>query len=305
MDVDASESDLPVMRLLRLPLLLTILLFAVLLAGRGLGTVLPAPDVLSYSFYTRADQSRVYWMEARRGIVHRWRDDVLHGVSGAEWTRGGTRVAYMRQATGARVDLEVYDLNTGEDFIVTNFINRPDQYAWSPDGECLLFISFAVIRERCMRDDDSQLVWADSFGGNIRALDWSPDGTRVAYTYENDDGYHLALLDRETQQAQRLTDEYFYKSTLSFSANGENVTYLQTREGITRLLVADVEGTGVSVLPLDDNIYSTSISPYTDQLAYMRYDNGKWRLYLFDVAQNRHMARAGFPRVGRTPSWVR
>ena len=288
----------------RLPVLLSLTLFALLLAVRGLASALPPPDILSYEQYTRTDQSRVYWLDADRGLTYRWRDNVLHGVGGAEWARGGRHVAYMRPMTSARNDLEIYNRRTGDTITVTNFINRNDQYAWLPNGNCILFISFAAIRERCTDIEDSRLVWEDETG-NIRALDITPNGQYVAYTTEDENDYRLWLLDRETESVRQLSTETFYKAALSFSADGQTLTYLQTREGVTRLLQVDLATDNTSVLPLADNVYSTALSPRSNRLAYMRYDRGNWRLHLYDMADRHAITRYEFPRVGRLPSWVR
>jgi WD40 repeat protein len=140
--------------------------------------------------------------------------------------------------------------------------------AWTPDGSRMAYIRQCAgagascgdpthgIRVLDLRTGTDEVVLA---GDNFIALDWSPDGTRIAYT----DGGPLHIIELDGSEVGTVP-EISGADSLSWSAGGSLIAYsVPTIDGFR---IARVDGSNELSLPRGD---SPEFSPDGSRIAFM------------------------------------
>ena len=184
----------------------------------------------------------------------------LKFVTGAQLSPDGERVAYTVTHVDAEKDKEfsaiwLMTLATGETRQFTSGTARDASPKWSPDGKQIAFIS--------TRGEKPQIYVIPVDGGEARAvtslkqgaggaLDWSPDGKQIAFTtvpkeeprdpakpyrvtrhvyrfdsmeYLDDSVQALYVVNVESGEARKLTDDKFLSGNPQWSPDGKSVLY--------------------------------------------------------------------------------
>lgn len=185
-------------------------------------------------------------------------------------------------------DIYLADLHRG---LIRN-LTASDSYdagmAWSPDGERLAFLS--------NRDRGMRVYIMHGIGGRVQqitptagiytSLRWSEDGTRLAF-------YRQPTSANANAQALGL----FTPTLFTVNADGTELREL----GSDALTV----GTMLIEMGIDDSpVVGPSLSPDQSEMAFMRFENRQWGIYLSEP--NRRNPRF-LINVGRAaaefPSW--
>ncbi len=163
-----------------------------------------------------------------------------------EWAPDGLRLGYLVGDANAR-RIGIYDLRSGQEYLLPSEVAAGvEHFAWSPDGQSLLFDLWEGAEQRVYRmgvhgNDLRQLTHFDSWAGA-----WSADGTKILVGAQ--DG--LYMLSSRGQQLQQLTNV----PTRSFrwSADGEWITYTtaaaSTAATVDRSTVSTADSAGEETL---------------------------------------------------------
>lgn len=140
------------------------------------------------------------------------------------WSADGLRIAYL--AGGAEEQLiGVYDIRSGQEQLLPSAsVAGVENFAWSPDGQSLLFD---------LRQGDEQRVYRMGARGenlvqltdfNSWAGAWSADGTQILVGTDNG----IYLLDSEGRRLQQISN--VPAASFHPSADGEWLVYTTTRD---------------------------------------------------------------------------
>lgn len=163
--------------------------------------------------------------------------------------------------------------------------------SWSPDGARLAYVSFegrnpAIYVQTLTSGARERLSGRAGING---APAWSPDGRRLALTLSQPDGnLDVFLMDLESRQITRITDDPAIDTEPCFAADGQSLYFTSDRAGrpqIYRIALTGGKPTRVTF----EGAYNARarIAPDGKSLAVVTQDQGAYRIALVDVESGR------------------
>jgi len=104
----------------------------------------------------------------------------------------------------------------------------PGSLAWSPDGQSLVYSMQGSLWVQALGSDTAMQLTAGP--GYDYQPDWSPDGSQVVFTRYADDALELYLVDMETRDVTRLTDDGAVNVEPRWSPDGTRLAFVSTRD---------------------------------------------------------------------------
>lgn len=188
----------------------------------------------------------------------------------------GERFAFLSTLNLFSIDLFVADARSGEverrlvsaetdpHFDALRFLDSAG--SWSPDGDRFAFVVFAqgdnqvAIADAARRRIDQRLEIAGADA--VLNVSWSPDGRSLALSGARAGVSDLYLVDVDTGQVRRLTDDLYMDIQPSWSPDGRTLAFVSDRGqetdfdqldyGKSEICLLDLETGRVEVLPLFD-----------------------------------------------------
>ncbi len=205
------------------------------------------------------------------------------------WSRDGSRLTV---AMDADPDMQVFLLDpvSREPFQVTNEPLYCIHPAFSPGGTRLVYRTgtgspggndIVIIGT----DGTGRMALIEDADPNNYAPDWSPDGTKIAFTGDlfeprtSSDIYTITLLG---QVVARLTTEG--GSNPAWSADGTRIAFVSYRSGATDVFVMNADGsnqvsitTGTDIAPSDPRW-----SPDGTRIVFFAHDGNDYEIWMMD-----------------------
>jgi TolB protein len=226
-----------------------------------------------------------------RNAAHQTSDFIYEKILGV---RGAfaTRIAYISvqgQAPAQRYQLIVADADGENPKVILESAQPIMSPAWSPDGQWLAYVSFeskvSGVYVQTVRTGERRLVSA-RIGVN-GAPAFSPDGQRLALTLSGSGGnLDIWVLDLNTQQLTRLTEDPSVDTEAAWSPDGKSVYFTSDRAGgpqIYRLDVAQHQrvervtfGSSYNARP--------RLSPDGKKIAFVTREGSAYRIGVQDLA---------------------
>jgi Tol biopolymer transport system component len=110
----------------------------------------------------------------------------VRNAAAPAWSPDGTRIAFQRLGPDGFWHIWVKDMATGTRSQVTSNQRNDEGPAWSPDGTKIAFLSGGIYTIGSTRPFGRRhlvLALPSIWGSSFSDLDWSPNGTRLAFTY--------------------------------------------------------------------------------------------------------------------------
>ena len=158
----------------------------------------------------------------------------LEGDSEPAWSPDGTRIAFTR--TG---EIYVMSANGSNQTNLTNNPAGDTQATWSPDSQRIAFA----------RDGDIYVMNSD--GSNQSSLtngqggyypDWSPDGTKIAFTTSRDGNAEIYAMNADGSNQTRLTNDAGNDYHPSWSPDSARIAFTSNRNGNLDIYVMNADG---------------------------------------------------------------
>lgn len=137
---------------------------------------------------------------------------------------------------------------------LTNDLNGACNFAWSPDGKRLVYVS--PCKEKSSQYPQSALYLFDlekkqatwlpaSVTGDFEPA-WSPDGTRIAFTSLRDGSPQVYVLSLSDSSVSRLTvpGNNIQSRSAAWSPDGSKIVYTVHRSGLLQIWMMSADGSG-------------------------------------------------------------
>ncbi len=147
------------------------------------------------------------------------------------WSPDGTQIAFRTTRYG-NDEIYVMDADGSNQRNLTNDPSGDWSPAWSPDGRTIAYATFAFggafgggpYTDIAVIDVDGtgRTRLTDAHG---EYPDWSPDGTRIAFTSGRDGSYDIWVMDADGGNQVNLTGNPAYESSAAWSPDGTNIVF--------------------------------------------------------------------------------
>jgi len=147
---------------------------------------------------------------------------------------------------------------------------------WSPDGRQLLLGNNSSGRFDiyALNLDGSGVTQLTVNAGNNGSANWSPDGTRIAFSSDRDGGHlHVFVMNADGTGVTQLTAGNFNDDIPGWSPDGTQLVFSSDRDGDDDIFVMNADGNGVTQLTFSAGIvnrgptWSRQVSPANDDFA--------------------------------------
>ena len=233
------------------------------------------------------------------------------------WSPDGTRIAYAGQRADGSRQLFIYWVQSGATAPITNLVEEPEDFAWSPDGRQIAF-SMPVPATRKPLDVDlpkppKDAKWAEP-PKYIDRVVFRADGGG----YLPDAFSQVFLVDAGGGAARQLTSgDFDHEGNLSFTPDGRRLLLTANRRADAEYEPLDSEiyaidvrdGTLQALTDRRGPDHSASVSPDGKHVAYLGFDDRRrgyqvTQLYLMDIdGRQVRSLTAGLDRDVMLPQW--
>lgn len=223
---------------------------ATTLAGGGRCEMLPepSPDGRSIAFTRTGDGGSEAWVMNADGSGARKVTDIAGGR--VTWSPDGTRLAYMGRDGGARQIFTVGLDGHGAERL-TDDDSAKDDPMWSSTGKIVFWSE---------RDGDPQIytldpdrpgsAWTRLTGDGVRSVDpeWSPDGSKIAFTRGPADASSIWVMNADGSGARAVTTGGRDDMDPAWSRDGRWICYVRGALSEPVIHAVRADGTGDRVL---------------------------------------------------------
>ncbi len=241
-----------------------------------------------------------------RRMAHRFADEIMQQFTGE---RGpfDSKIAFISNREGRFKELYTMSLDGGDLQQLTRSQTITVSPAWGAQARSLLFTSYKRGNPNLFGLDlgtGREMILSDRPGLNLGGK-WSPDGSKIAVSVEDNGNAEIVILDGNGKLLRRLTDSFAIDVSPSWSADGQRIAFCSNRAGGPQIYVVDVGGGEPRRLTTSGS-YNTSPawSPKGDKIAYVSRMDGGFNVFVVgaDGGEARQLTQAA--GNNEDPSWA-
>jgi TolB protein len=221
----------------------------------------------------------------QRATAHKIADIIYEKLTGEPGVFS-TRIAYITKTSG-RYALQVADADGFNPQTVMSSNEPVISPRWSPDGTKLAYVSYEkkkpIVFVQSLVTGQRNVV--ANFKGNNSAPAWSPDGNRLAIVLTHSANSQVYVINADGTGLKQLTFTTSIDTEPVWTPDGSAIYFTSNRGGGPQIYRMASTGGDAKRVTFDGNYnVSPRISPDGKTLAYIKQDNGKFRVAVQDVA---------------------
>jgi dipeptidyl aminopeptidase/acylaminoacyl peptidase len=238
------------------------------------------------------EQNNLFYLDRESGQVRQLNDDPKTQEYAGQVHPDNTRMAVMSNRAG-QMNIFTLDLETREWRQLTSYRAPAFAGKWDQEGRWLVF---ATNEEADLKNQDSYLLREDGaetrkifsvrVGSRDLAVDWHPDGRRLAVTSDAGGANRPGILDLETGEVRWLGQEGIDESAGEFSKSGEWLVTIRNQDSQLRPVLYRVETGEARELELPPGLALGTSFVLDDSKLLVQYSTSNRRpeLLLYDLA---------------------
>lgn len=220
-----------------------------------------------------------------RITAHRIADVIYQKLTG-EMGVFATRITYITK-TNNRYALQVADADGFNPQTVVSSTEPIISPSWAPDGTKLAYVSFEKKKPVIFVQSlvSGQRYVLANFKGNNSAPSWSPDGKRLAIVLTYGANSQVYIINADGTGLQQLTHSAAIDTEPVWSPDGKWVYFTSDRGGSPQIYRTPASGGDAQRVTFEGSYnVSPHFSPDGKSLAYIRQEQGRFRVTLQDMA---------------------
>ncbi|WP_256623670.1 TolB family protein [Methanolobus chelungpuianus] len=193
----------------------------------------------------------------------------------------GTKIYYATESkttySARYVSLHVMNADGSDNVKLTGTSDCRDPSV-SPDGRSIAYLSkLAGNYDIWVMDVNTRKsVQVTDSKGDESSPSWSPDGTRLIYSFAGD----IYTQEPDAAKAVRLTDDGFNNIEPSYSPDGDMIVFSSDRDGSYDLWIMHADGTHMKKLTMDRSSERAPVwSPDGNWIAYISNSAGEFNMW--------------------------